>query len=343
MEFRCGLVGLGRIGCGFDDNPMKRTVNTHAGAYTTNKKTKLVALCDIDKSKLEKYGKKYHVLGLYKDYHEMFEKEKLDCVSICTLADTHLKIVKEAAIYGIKGIFLEKPMSDTLESAAEIIRICKEKKIKLQINHQRRFDPFYHSVKKLINSDKFGKIQHVNIYYGAGIANTGSHIFDLTRFFFNEIDWVKGFYSQNFSNNPSDPNIDGIIVCKNGIRCSINGFDTNNYGIAEFDIVGTKGRIRLNLVKSTAEYFEASHKQDAMVYRELVQKKYPTPKRREAIVLGLENLLYSLENNVEPLCRGEDGYSSLEIIIAMSESADKHGRKISLPLKKTNTYKIVSK
>ena len=121
MEFRCGLIGLGRIGCGFDDNPNRKSINTHAGAYNSIKKTKLVALCDIDQIKLDKYGKKYNVSKLYTDFHEMLKNEELDCVSICTLADSHLEIVEQIAKSNVRAIFLEKPISDTLENASKIL------------------------------------------------------------------------------------------------------------------------------------------------------------------------------------------------------------------------------
>lgn len=340
MEFRCGLVGLGRIGCGFDDDSNKKSINTHAGAYFSNKKARLVALCDIDKKKLSKYGTKYNVLGLYTDYKKMFKNEQLDCVSICTLADSHLQIVEEAAKHKVKGIFLEKPISDTLENASSIIKLCRTNKIKLQIDFQRRFDPFYRSVKEIIQRKKFGRIQHGTIYYGAGITNTGSHIFDLIRFFFDEIRWVKGNYSKNSSNNLSDPNIDGVIGCENGINCNVHSLDVSNYGVLEFDIFGTNARIRLNLTKSTAEYFEISHSM-GLAYGELVPKPFTISNRKDAIVIGLENLFHSIETDKEPICRGEDGYSSLEVVIAMIESAKK-GIQINLPLK-TSTYKISSK
>ena len=341
MEFRCGIVGLGRIGCGLDDDPNKKSISTHAGAYHSNKNTKLVALCDTDERKLSKYGKKYNVVGLYSDYKKMFQDSLLDCVSICTLADSHLDIVKEAARNNVRGVFLEKPISNSLKSAREIVEICQNDNIKLQIDFQRRFDPFYHSVKKLVNSNEFGKIQHCSIYYGAGIANTGSHFVDLIRFFFGEIDWVKGYYSQNISNNTSDPNIDGIIVIKNGTCCLIQGLNVSNYGILEFDILGSNARIRLNLAKSVAEYFEVSA-QKSLVYKELTSKPFGVPERKDAIVLGLENLYSSIENNTETLCTGNDGYFSLEVVMAMIQSARNKGQQVNLPLK-ADTYKISSK
>jgi len=330
MEFKCGLIGLGRIGCGFDDKPNLHSINTHAGAYSTSKRAKLVALCDIDEAKLTKYGKKYGVQKLYKSYSEMFKNEKLDCVSICTLADSHLPIVEEAAKYNIKGIFLEKPISDELVDATKIVDICKENKIKLQIDHQRRFDPFYQKIKNIINDKEFGKIQHVSIYYGGGILNTCIHIFDLLRFFFGEVIWVEGRISTNSSNNTLDPNIDGIITCKNDVRCILQGFNLKNYGILELDIFGEKQRLRLNLMNSTVEYFVVFHSDQSLVYDELTPKQYSFPASVDAIVLGLENLFDSIENDVELHCKGDDGRAALKVVKSMMDSADKNGNRVMI-------------
>ena len=187
MKYRCGVIGLGRIGCGFDDNPNAKMISTHAGAYFTNKKTNLVAFCDIDQKKLEKYGKKYNVSHNYTNHAKMLKEENLDCVSICTWAESHLDIVKKAVESNVKGIFLEKPISDSLKDAKKINDLCNKNEIKLQIDFQRRFDPVYHRLKKIVLNKKFGKIQFFNIHYGGGISNTGSHIFDLIRFLFNII------------------------------------------------------------------------------------------------------------------------------------------------------------
>ena len=122
MNYKCAIVGLGRIGCGFDDDPSRKSIITHAGSYIVNKKAQLVSLCDVDESKLSKYGKKYNVRSLYTDYKKMLSSEKLDCLSVCTLNDSHLEIVEEASKYYLKGIFLEKPISNNLENASKIIK-----------------------------------------------------------------------------------------------------------------------------------------------------------------------------------------------------------------------------
>ena len=93
---KCGIIGCGRIGCGFDDKNHE-AILTHAGSYFKNPRTNLVALCDIDKKKLKKYGKKYDVSNLYTDSSKFFKKENLNCVSICTLAKNHLNLLKKAS------------------------------------------------------------------------------------------------------------------------------------------------------------------------------------------------------------------------------------------------------
>ena len=340
-QLRCAVIGCGRIGCGFDDDSKNKMIRTHAGSYFHNKNTKLVALCDIDKIKLHNYGKKYQILGLYSNSSEMFKNEKIDCVSVCTLADTHFELVKDAVKFNVKGIFLEKPICDNLKDADQIIRLCKKHDIILAIDHQRRFDPFYHSIKEFLTQGKLGDIQLINVYYGSGISNTGSHMFDIIRFFFGEVASVEGNFSKNKSVNTQDPNIDVILEFTNKTLCRIQSLDWRHYASFEMDIFGTLGRLRLNLVSNEITYLNVSSK-DSLVYKKLIPADLKVKKsKHSAIELGVQNLVSSVRKKMEPQCSGEDGYKSLELIIAAIQSARKK-RKIFLPLSKNN-YKISSK
>jgi len=325
---RCGIIGCGRVGCGFDDKKRKE-IMTHAGAYTVNPYTNLVAFCDIDKKKLEKYGKKFSVKGLYTKSLEMFQNENLDCVSICTLVDSHLTLVKQAVKYNIKGIFLEKPISYDLATAKKIIDICKKSRTVLIIDHKRRFDPVYHHLRKLIRT-KLSKIQLINVYYGAGITNTCSHVFDILRFLFDEVNYVKGRFSKNLSLNKLDPNIDVEIGFRKGEICMLQSLDLQNYGLLEMDVFGTKGRIKVNLESDEITYYKISST-NVIVYKNLVPTQIKLKKSKSNIQLGIQNLVDCIHFNKIPLCTGNDGLKSLELIIASILSANKEKR-IKLPL-----------
>ncbi len=60
------------------------------------------------------------------------------------------------------------------------------------------------------------------------------------------------------------------------------------------------------------------------------------------VVLGLENLFYSIQNKTVLLSTGSDGFTSLESIIAMRQSANKNGKRVNLPIK-SNNFKILSR
>lgn len=329
MVYKCAIIGCGRIGCSFDDN--SKLIRTHAGAYYNNPKTVLNALCDIDKTKLSKYGKKYGVTNLYTDYKEMLRKEKPELISICTLIDTHYNIVSEAIKNSVRGIFLEKPVANSLSNAKKINNLCQKNNIALLIDYQRRFIPIYYNIKKWISSRKFGNIQNVTVYYGGGIANTGSHIFDMLYFLFGNVKTINAKKSSNSSHNLNDPNLDIEIIFRNNITCFLRSIDVTNYGILEMDIFGTDGRLIVDMANHTVNSYDISKKK-SLVYKQLVAKKFPVAKKiDEPIVSGLKHLLESMSKTKPSPCDGNQGYKSLELVVASLMSARKN-KEVHLPL-----------
>lgn len=337
-KINCAVIGCGRIGCGFDD--CSKIVRTHAGAYFRNPQTQLIALCDIDKKKLKKYGKKYQISKLYTSSNELFKNEKLDCVSICTLIDTHLELVKSAVKNGVKGIFLEKPIASNLKDAMEIIRICKNNDVTLVIDHQRRFHPVYEKIKKILEKKEIGKIQFVNVYYGAGIANTGSHLFDLLRMLFGEIKSIKGEFSNIKSSNYLDPNLD-IILELNDFKCKIHSLDYKNYAVFQAEVFGTKGVIKLEMINNSVELLKTTSK-NSPVYHVLKHSKINIKNIKfSPIELGLRHLLSCIKSKKIPKSNAYDGYKSLEAIVGALMSANKE-KTIKFPLK-NSTYQVKSR
>jgi len=185
--YKVAIIGLGKVGSTYDDDPLVEGVYTHAGAYNINPETKITAGADIDREKMEAFGKKWNVNALYSDYSEMFKNEELDIISVCTGVDVHYDIIKEAARYDIKAIYCEKPMTDNIEKADEIVDLCEEKKIVLAVNHLRRWDKGFQSIKKHIDEKKIENVQKVKVYYTKGILNNGSHAIDLLNYFFGDV------------------------------------------------------------------------------------------------------------------------------------------------------------
>lgn len=331
---RAGIVGCGRIGCGFDDEPGRGYVSTHAGAYAATPGVELVALADLDEDKLERYARKFQVPGRYQDYRRMLAAERLDVLSVCTWSDSHRDVVESAVEAGVRTIFCEKPLAVGLKDAHAMVRRCAEAGVTLMVNHPRRFDRFHRDVASYVRSGGLGRLQQATCYYTAGVANTGSHLFDLLRLLFGEVDWVRGFFSSSSSPNPEDPNVDGWLAFDGGLLASVQACDLRSYTIFEINILGSEGRLRLTSHGFGAAFEEARESERFKGYRELYPASPPVDPEgpREFMLQAVSHLIECAGNGREPLSRGLDGLKALEIICALCESAEEGGRRIELPL-----------
>ena len=161
--YKAAVAGCGRIGFGFDEDPKREYIATHAGAYSSFSGTDLVAVCDPDSKLSKKCAKRWNVPSVYGEIKELIKNEDIDILSVCTPPETHYDLIKEAVkSKTIKAIFCEKPLAHNIAHASGIEKICRDKNIILQVGHQRRFDPLHLSLKNNIDSKKFGNVQHVN-------------------------------------------------------------------------------------------------------------------------------------------------------------------------------------
>jgi len=164
MPYRVGLIGAGRIGCEFDD--------CHARAYKRNPKTDLVAIFDKKFDKAVSACSKWEVPVAGDEIN--IAELGLNIISICTPPQTHFDILQEVLLADsrIKAIYCEKPIAIDLNEAKEMVKMCRDRKVILQVNHQRRFGtPMF--------------------TFSRGIFNTGTHMVDLLRQYFGEVKSIR--------------------------------------------------------------------------------------------------------------------------------------------------------
>lgn len=139
---RVGIIGCGGI------------APAHIRVYKSLKGVKVVGLCDLNIEKAKNLAMKFNIKNIYSDYCDMFDKENLDLVDICTPVSTHARIVCDAAKV-VPAIFLEKPMALNVNECDEIIKVINKNGCKLCIGHNQIFSPHIQRVKALIDSGSF--------------------------------------------------------------------------------------------------------------------------------------------------------------------------------------------
>lgn len=332
MVYKAAVIGCGRIGFEFDEDPKRKYIATHTGAYNFSKETDLVSVCDMDTVKLNKCLIKYPQVNGYSNLDKMLKKEKLDIVSICTPADTHCTVLKKLIKFPVKAIFCEKPLAGNIKDARKMVELCRKRKILLQVDHQRRFDPLHINLRKFIKDKKMGDVQQVNFYYTAGIRNTGSHMFDLLRFLFGDAQWIEGVFSKNQSYKDDDPNIDGLIKFKNGILATFQACDVKNYLIFELNCLLEKGRIVLTNSGFDVIFHRAKDSRNFSGYKELEAATSPfnAKYKRNFMVNAIKHISDCIGKKKESASSGLDGLRASELIEASIFSAKNNGKRIIL-------------
>lgn len=150
QKLKVAIVGTGWI------------ASTHMKQYLQMDDVEVVAGCDLIEGKAEAFFKDFGLENVrcYTSDKEMYEKEDLDAVSICTYNATHAECAINALNAGV-NVLLEKPMCVTTEEAVEIMRAEKKSGKILSIGFQPRFDPDMQLVKKIVRSGVLGKIYYI--------------------------------------------------------------------------------------------------------------------------------------------------------------------------------------
>lgn len=149
-KLKVAIVGTGWI------------AGSHIQQYLKMDDVEIVAGCDLIEGKAEKFFKENGVENVrcYTSDLEMYAKENLDAVSICTYNKTHAECAINALKAGV-NVLLEKPMCVTTEEAVEIMKAEKESGKVLSIGFQPRFDPDMQLVKSVVQSGVLGKIYYI--------------------------------------------------------------------------------------------------------------------------------------------------------------------------------------
>ena len=93
----------------------------------------------------------------YVDYHELLAQPGVDAVVVASPDHQHCPMLM-AALDAKKDVYLEKPMSHSLEESAEMIAAVRRSSQIVQIGMQRRSAPSVIRAKEIIDSGVLGKI-----------------------------------------------------------------------------------------------------------------------------------------------------------------------------------------
>ncbi|OPC25914.1 oxidoreductase [Elizabethkingia meningoseptica] len=142
---KAGLVGAGHLG------------KIHLRLLNQSEKYELVGFYDSDAEN----GKKLEQEFGYKYYNDLDNLlNDIQVLDIVTPTLFHYEYAKKAIEKGLH-FFIEKPVTQTLEQAEELIRLCEEKNIKVQVGHVERYNPAYIATRTYLDNPQFIEIHRL--------------------------------------------------------------------------------------------------------------------------------------------------------------------------------------
>jgi predicted dehydrogenase len=194
MSLRTAVIGMGAIG------------NLHADCYKGDALAGLVAVCDQDAGRAQKAGARLGVPH-FTNADEMLRAVQPDLCSVTTggfeyssdhHAPTMLALAAGCHVLG------EKPISNDLACAAEMVALAREKRRCYAINMNHRFTPAARTAKKWQTEGRVGPLLFCNMALWIGrpedldspfyhLKALNPHSVDIMRHFCGDIARVQCF------------------------------------------------------------------------------------------------------------------------------------------------------
>ncbi len=184
-----GFVGLGRIASLLEDDPLREKPATHAGAAAVNSRCRIVGGVDTAEERRELFSRRWSV-PTYSTVAEFMNVERPDILVIATHPPTHYQYVRTAAEYGTPVVICEKPVAPTYHIGRKMAALEDTGKVKVVVNHERRFSRDYLRSRAAVLNGELGKLIGVTgrLYFGSSarhdhvFLHDGTHMVDAIHF-----------------------------------------------------------------------------------------------------------------------------------------------------------------
>jgi predicted dehydrogenase len=245
MTIRVAVVGTGNIG------------KNHARCYQADERSDLVAVCDMVPELAKKAGEAFDVPS-YSSVGDLLAADLgLDAVSVCTAGvengGDHYAPTMELLRAGIP-VLGEKPISNRVEEAKEMVALAAEMGIPYAINLNHRFTPAARQAREWLDQGRIGEVNICNMTMWINNPNESSphfhmralhpHSIDVMRYFCGDVDKVQAFYKKG-PGRKIWSNVQANMLFGSGALGHLTGsYDAGgSYGLETCEVVGSEGRI----------------------------------------------------------------------------------------------------
>ncbi|MEC0241061.1 Gfo/Idh/MocA family oxidoreductase [Paenibacillus dokdonensis] len=339
-KMRFAIVGAGVI------SPL------HARAIVNHPEAELTAIVDEVQEKAEALAKEFGSPPIYATLEQMLKEGEVDAVCICVPSGLHRDVTVAAARAG-KHVLCEKPLGITAKDMDEMIEACRSNGVKLATVFQKRTTEAALLTKKAVDEGKLGRLVLGDAYLkyyrsreyyksagwrgtwlldgGGALMNQGVHGVDIIRWLMGDVESVFAYAAPLIHDIEVEDTAVAVLKYTSGAYGVIQGTTTVNPGQeARFEIHGEHGSIIYGdsgfKVWKTIDGDEAP---GSSLKGAADGTDDPQAISSDGHYILVDDLIKAVRQNREPLISGEEARKSVDLILAIYESA-RTGREVRL-------------
>ncbi len=126
----------------------------------------IVALCDVDRTKLGAAAARFPGCGTFTDYRRLLDRTDLDGVVVSTPDHNHA-IIAIAALQSGRPTYCEKPLTHTLSELRRLTEVARKSGLPTQTGNQIHATANYRRVVELVQSGTIGTVAEVHHWAGS--------------------------------------------------------------------------------------------------------------------------------------------------------------------------------
>lgn len=147
-KIKVGIIGVGYLG------------TQHARILSYLEEADLKGVADIDFKNAMQIGNR-HGVQYYENFEEMLDE--IDAGIVATPTSEHFSISMKLLNAG-KSVLVEKPITETVEQAEQLVNAAKKNKLILHVGHLERFNPAVEALENLISEPRFIEVQRLGSF-----------------------------------------------------------------------------------------------------------------------------------------------------------------------------------
>ncbi len=313
MSLKIGVLGAGHLG------------KIHIKCILASDRFDLIGFYDPDEETARAVASTFNV--------RRFESEDeliamADIIDIVTPTVSHYGCASKALKHG-KHVFIEKPLTTTMEEARKLIALAGEASVKVQVGHVERFNPAFIAAKPYFTNPMFIEAHRLGQFNPRGtdvpvILDLMIHDIDIVLNIVNaEVKKLSASGVAVVSDTPDIANAriefsNGCVANLTASRISMKSMRKTRFfqkdGYIAVDFLAKETQIiRMKDVVATPDPMAMIIDLGAEKNKKQIWVEKPEIKPINAIQTELETFYDSITKDTEPLVSINDGYASLDL------------------------------